>query len=89
MKKLLILFALLAFTAPALAQVNVQGYYRQNGTYVQPHQRTSPDGNPYNNYSYQRPSVQPVYVPPRPAYTAPSSYSNPYSRRNSWETPTY
>ena len=32
-------------------QVNVQGYYRKDGTYVQPHVRTKPDGNPYNNYS--------------------------------------
>lgn len=33
-------------------QVNVQGYYRKDGTYVQPHVRTKPDGNPYNNYSF-------------------------------------
>jgi hypothetical protein len=24
-----------------------------NGTYVMPHIRTSPDGNPYNNFSYR------------------------------------
>jgi hypothetical protein len=35
----------------ALAQVHVDGYYR-GGTYVQPHYRTAPDGNPYNNYGY-------------------------------------
>jgi len=33
------------------AQVSVPGYYRKDGTYVQPHQRTRPDSNPYNNYS--------------------------------------
>ena len=27
----------------AFSQVNVPGYYRSNGTYVQPHQRTRPD----------------------------------------------
>ena len=32
--------------------VNVRGYFRSNGTYVKPHTRTAPDGNPYNNYSY-------------------------------------
>jgi len=32
--------------------VNVRGYYRKDGSYVTPHIRTSPDGNPYNNYSY-------------------------------------
>ncbi|MDE0040462.1 MAG: hypothetical protein OXT74_00350, partial [Candidatus Poribacteria bacterium] len=33
-------------------QVKVKGYYRKDGTYVRPHYRTAPDGNPYNNYSY-------------------------------------
>jgi len=32
--------------------VHVNGYYRRDGTYVQPHMRSAPDGNPYNNYSY-------------------------------------
>jgi hypothetical protein len=32
--------------------VHVNGYYRKDGTYVQPYVRSSPDGNPYNNYSY-------------------------------------
>lgn len=32
--------------------VYVKGYYRKNGTYVQPHYRSAPDGIPYNNYSY-------------------------------------
>jgi hypothetical protein len=36
------------------AQVSVNGYYRSNGTYVQPHQRTAPDGIKENNYSYGR-----------------------------------
>ena len=34
------------------AYVSVRGYVRSNGTYVAPHIRTSPDGNPYNNFSY-------------------------------------
>jgi hypothetical protein len=33
------------------AQVHVHGYFRQNGTYVAPYERTFPDGNPCNNYS--------------------------------------
>lgn len=32
--------------------VYVNGYQRRDGTYVQPHMRSAPDGNPYNNYSY-------------------------------------
>jgi len=35
-----------------MAQVYVQGYYRTDGTYVKAHYRSSPDSNPYNNYSY-------------------------------------
>jgi hypothetical protein len=31
--------------------VRVRGYYRSNGTYVQPHYRSAPDGNFYNNWS--------------------------------------
>jgi hypothetical protein len=37
-------------TSEAEAQyVGVDGYWRSNGTYVQPHIRTYPDGNPFNN----------------------------------------
>ena len=32
--------------------VYVKGYTKKNGTYVQPHYRSAPDGNPYNNYSF-------------------------------------
>jgi hypothetical protein len=31
--------------------VYVNGYTRNDGTYVQPHHRTSPDNSTYNNYS--------------------------------------
>jgi hypothetical protein len=37
----------------ASAQVNVNGYYRSNGTYVAPHWRSSPDGIESNNWSYR------------------------------------
>lgn len=33
-------------------RVYVKGYFKKDGTYVSPHYRTAPDGNPYNNYSY-------------------------------------
>ena len=42
-----------AFNSSANALVRVDGYYKGNGTYVAPHYRTSPDGNPYNNFSYR------------------------------------
>jgi hypothetical protein len=34
------------------AQSRVHGYFCRDGTYGQPHSRTVPDGNPYNNYSF-------------------------------------
>ena len=34
------------------AAVRVKGYFRKDGTYVQPHYRSNPDGNPYNNWSF-------------------------------------
>jgi|ERR1044071_1822096 hypothetical protein len=34
------------------AAVRVRGYYRKDGTYVQPYYRSNPDGNPFNNWSF-------------------------------------
>jgi len=34
------------------ADVWVNGYTRKDGTYVQGHYRSNPDGNPYNNWSF-------------------------------------
>lgn len=45
----------------------VRGYYRSNGTYVQPHYRSNPDGNKWNNYG------------PSKSY---SDRVNPYGRDN-------
>lgn len=33
--------------------VHVDGYTRSDGTYVEEHYRTLPDGNPYNNLSFK------------------------------------
>lgn len=56
MKKLLaflLSLVLLLSAAPVVfADQYIEGYYRSDGTYVQPHWRSDPDGNPYNNYSY-------------------------------------
>jgi len=49
---LTVLLFLLVSVNMAFAQVYVNGYYRSDGTYVKGHYRTSPDGNPYNNYSF-------------------------------------
>lgn len=48
----LMLLIVLVFSSGVYASEWVNGYYRSNGTYVQGYWRSSPDGNPYNNYSY-------------------------------------
>ncbi|MEJ0053616.1 MAG: hypothetical protein WDN10_02725 [bacterium] len=56
---LLVFTTLLATGAEAAAKdVSVRGYVRKDGTYVPPHHRSSPDSNPYNNYSTY-PNVNP------------------------------
>ena len=35
----------------AYADVYVKGHYRSNGTYVDPHYRTSPNNSTYDNWS--------------------------------------
>jgi hypothetical protein len=46
------LLTLLFFISTSVfADVYVNGYYRSDGTYVQPHYRSDPDGNIYNNWS--------------------------------------
>jgi hypothetical protein len=53
MKKIIVLTAALVLFGFAQADADsVRGYTRRDGTYVAPHQRTSPDRNPYNNYSF-------------------------------------
>jgi len=36
----------------AAGPVRVRGYVRKDGTYVRPHYRSAPDGNPHNNWSF-------------------------------------
>jgi hypothetical protein len=80
----------LAVSAAASAQVHVNGYTTKNGTYVAPHYRSAPDGNPYNNWS-TRGNVNPYtgQVGTKDPYSASgsSSYSsygsNPYSSSSS------
>ena len=48
---LVIGFAVAASSTSLEAQTWVRGYYRSNGTYVQPHYRSDPDGNFWNNWT--------------------------------------
>jgi hypothetical protein len=55
MRKWLAVVAGLLLTGALASEVfaaGVGGYYRNDGTYVQPYQWTNPDGNPFNNYSF-------------------------------------
>lgn len=77
----------LSLVRVAEAAVSVKGYYRKNGTYVQPHMRSNPDGNPYNNWSF------PGNTNPYTGKTAtgnPDTYlNNYYNRTPSYTAPTY
>lgn len=53
MKQSLVIMTLAAaLAAPAVQAADyVSGYTRSDGTYVQPHYRSSPDSSKWNNYS--------------------------------------
>lgn len=53
--------------ASAARTIVVGGYYRKDGTYVEPHLRTVPDGVGWNNLSYKEDADQPGRPPS--AYT--------------------
>lgn len=50
MRLIALLLLLAAVSAPALADVYVDGYYRKDGTYVPPHTRSSPNNTRSDNY---------------------------------------
>ncbi|MCX6753012.1 MAG: hypothetical protein NTW62_01535 [Candidatus Nomurabacteria bacterium] len=87
MKKLIIssvfaIFFVFGFIAvnvnKADAYVSVGGYYRSNGTYVQPYVRSSPNALKYDNYSYTGGSLY-----------NDSYYSPTTSYSSNWYTPSY
>lgn len=45
------LTVMFVFASVASASVYVRGYFKSNGTYVQPHYRSDPDGYFWNNWS--------------------------------------
>jgi hypothetical protein len=51
MKKSIAAVFLIALASSAFAQVHVNGYMKSNGTYVQPHMRSSPNSTTLDNYS--------------------------------------
>jgi hypothetical protein len=97
MKRVTTILAILAISlgtsVSAKAAVHVRGYYRSNGTYVQPHYRSNPDGNFQNNWSTY-PNVNPYTgavgtkrTPTNsalPSYRAPSQSQSTYFNTNSY-----
>ena len=58
--------------------VSVRGHYWKDGTYVQPHVRSAPDRNPYNNYGFPG-----NYNPNKDAITPgdPNKYLDRYDQK--------
>lgn len=79
--KTIIAVILISATAEA-RQVQVRGYVKDNGTYVAPHLRSSPDSSIYNNNSnlYQRPV--PTYQ--APSYNNQAPHMNQFGNGNSY-----
>jgi type II secretory pathway pseudopilin PulG len=92
MKKLLFIIAILFTTALSFAQVSVRGYYRSNGTYVQPHQRTYPNETRNDNYSTignVNPYTGKAGTKPRDSYSSTTTTSSNYSAPTYRSTSTY
>jgi hypothetical protein len=82
MKKIFTIFLtlglLFSISTPAFAYVSVRGYFRSNGTYVQPYVRSNPNAFKSDNYGYTGGNAY------NKSYSAPTkNYSS------SWYTPTY
>jgi hypothetical protein len=52
LKKLLVVLTLALLSFSAFADTFVGGHYRSDGTYVQPHYRSSPNSTVRDNFSY-------------------------------------
>lgn len=74
MLKALVIAATIFVSSVAFSDTYVRGYTRKNGTYVQPHYRSSPDRSKLNNWSTQG-NVNP--------YTGRAGTVNPYDNDDS------
>ena len=87
MKQILIILITLISNI-SFGQVHVRGYFRSNGTYVQPHERTRPNSTITDNYSYQGNYNPNTYTTtPTPNYnnSSTSTYStNSNSNNRVW-----
>ena len=76
MKRLALLLILGAIAYGASAHEYVHGYMRSNGTYVQPHIRSSPNSTTLDNYSTQG-NINP--------YTGREGTVNPYPQQPQYQ----
>lgn len=86
MKTLFALLALISVSVAAVADEYVRGYTRKDGTYVEPHHRSSQNNRRDDNYSSQ--GNQNPYTGQR-GYdrnenSNPPAYNQNQRRRNSW-----
>lgn len=51
MKRLSLILMMCLSTHLSFSQVHVNGYYKKNGTYVEPHYRSAPNSTKSDNYS--------------------------------------
>lgn len=78
--KSLILIAMLATSTIAMADNYVNPYVRKDGTYVEGHNKSSADRNPYNNYTTQGNSNP---------YTGREGTKDPYQVQQQYQQPSY
>ena len=82
----------LTVASPALADTFVDGHFRSDGTYVQPHWRSNPDGNFSNNWSTQG-NVNPYTgqwgTRQYPSQSFPDYRSSTPPRSPGWSFPSY
>lgn len=69
--KIVMVIAFCLISSVIQAQVNVKGYYRKNGTFVQPHIRSNPDSVKWNNYGSAKSS---------PSYGSQGGFASPETR---------
>ena len=82
----------LTVASPALADTVVNGHFRSDGTYVEPHYRSTPDGNFSNNWS-TRGNVNPYTgqwgTRQYPSQSFPNSQGYTSPKSPSWSSPSY
>lgn len=55
MKHIILTCSIVVYTQYAFAKIShVDGYAKKNGTYVLPHQKTSPNKTKFDNWSHKR-----------------------------------